>query len=211
MGALSPRLGTVRGVVTLGDVREIAFGLLEVEEVPHHGMSSFRIRGKIVATVPDDTHLNVMLAEADVPLAVAMNRRAVEELWWGKRLSGVTVDLRRASRALLTEVLEQAWRRRAPKMVVYELDGRRGNDELEPVLAVLRTWPELTSKGRANFHAKGRAFLHFHQSKTSRHADVRDGKNWGTPIALPVGALPKAAQKEFLKEVRRRLDATLGS
>ena len=198
-------------MVTLEQAREIALGLAEAEEAPHHGMSSFRVRGKIFATVPDDSHLNVMVGEDAVAQAVAMNARAVQELWWGKRLSGVTVDLRRASRALVAELLEQAWRRRAPKMLVYDIDGRHGNDELEPVLEVLRTWPELTSKGRANFHVKGRAFLHFHQSKTSRRADVRDGKNWGAPIPLPVGVLPKPAQKTFLKEVRRRLDATLAS
>ena len=198
-------------VLTLQEARDVALSLLEVEEAPHHGMPSFRVRGKIFATAPDDTHLNVMLPDEDVAPAVAMNGRALEELWWGKRLSGVTVDLRRASRPLVADLLEQAWRRRAPKLVVYELDGRRGDDELEPVLQVLRTWPELTSKGRANFHANGRAFLHFHQSKTSRHADMREGKNWGEPIMLPVGALPKAVQKSFLKEVRRRLDATVTS
>jgi hypothetical protein len=196
-------------MVTLEQVREIALGLVEAEEAPHHDMPSFRVRGRIFATVPDAAHLNVMLADDEVPLAVGMGKRAVAELWWGKRLSGVTVDLNLASRALVTELLEQAWRRRAPKMLVYELDGRRGNDELEPVLEVLRTWPELTAKGRANFHLKGRAFLHFHQSKTSRHADVRDGREWGAPIELPVGVLPAKVQREFLREVRRRLDATL--
>lgn len=96
-------------------------------------------------------------------------------------------------------------------MLVYGLDGRRGDNELEPVLEVLHTWPELTSKGRANFHVKGRAFLHFHQSKTSRHADVRDGREWGAPIELPVGTLPSKVQREFLQEVRRRLNATLAT
>ena len=198
-------------MVTLEQVREIALGLVESEEAPHHDMPSFRVRGRIFATVPDATHLNVMIADDEVPLALAMSKRAVAELWWGKRLAGVTVDLELASVAIVTELLEQAWRRRAPKMLVHELDGRRGNDELEPVLEVLRTWPELTSKGRANFHVKGRAFLHFHQSKTSRHADVREGREWGAPIGLPLGALSKKVQREFLQEVRRRLAATLGS
>lgn len=198
-------------MVTPEQAHEIALALLETAEAPHHAMSSFRVRGKIFATVPDPAHLNVMLSEGEVAPAVAMNKRAVAELWWGKRLSGVTIDLRRASPALVSDLLEQAWRRRAPKMLVYELDGQRGNDELEPVLEVLRTWPELTSKGRANFHAKGRAFLHFHQSKTARHADARDGKDWGAPIELPVGALTKKVQREFLNEVRRRLTVTLAT
>ena len=198
-------------MVTLDDARGIALSLPEAEEAPHHDLPSFRVRGKIFATVPDPARLHVMLASDEVPLAVAMSERAVAELWWGKRLSGVTVDLKRASRTVVSELLEQAWRRRAPKMLIYELDGRRGDEDLEPVLAVLRTWPELTSKGRANFHVKGRAFLHFHQSKASRHADVRDGAAWGEPIELPVGALPNKVQREFLHEVRRRLDATLAT
>lgn len=197
-------------MVTLEQARTIALGLLEAEEAPHHNRQSFRIRGKVFATVPDDGHLNVMLSEDEVALAVTASR-AVEELWWGRRLSGATIDLRRASRPLVSELLEQAWRRRAPKMLVYELDGRRGNDELEPVLEVLRRWPELTPKGRANFHAKGRAFLHFHQSKAARRADVRDGRDWGAPIELPVGPLTKKVQRAFLHEVRRRLDATLAT
>lgn len=198
-------------MVTLEHAHEIALGLLEVEVAPHHDMASFRVRGKIFATVPDVNHLNVMLAEDDVPLAVAMSRRAVAELQWGKRISGVTIDLRHASPRLVNDLLEQAWRRRAPKMLVYDLDNRRGNDELEPVLEVLRTWPELTAKGRANFHVKGRAFLHFHQSRAARHADVRDGRDWGASIELPVGPLTKSVQREFLKEVRRRLDVTIAS
>jgi hypothetical protein len=196
-------------VVTSEQAREIALRLPEAEEAPHHEATSFRVRGKIFATAPDEASLNVMIAAEDVPLAVAMNERAVRELWWGKRLSGVTVDLRRASVPIVHDLLEQAWRRRAPKMLVHEVDGRRGNDELEPVLEVLRTWPELTAKGRAVFHAKGRAFLHFHQSKVARHADVREGTDWGAPIELPVGALSKRVQREFLDEVRRRLDVTL--
>jgi hypothetical protein len=198
-------------MVTLEEVREIALCLIEAEEALHHDMPSFRVRGKLFATVPDSAHLNVMITDDDVPLAVAMGKRAVAELWWGKRRSGVTIDLTLASRTVVSELLEQAWRRRAPKMLVYELDGRRGNDELEPVLEVLRAWPELTSKGRANFHVNGRAFLHFHQSKTSRHADVRDGSEWGAPIELPLGSLPKKVQREFVQEVRRRLNATLST
>lgn len=195
-------------MVTSEVAHAIALGLLEVDVAPHADGSSFRVRGKIFATAPDADHVNVMLAASEVPLAVVRNTRAVAELGSSPR-TGVTIDLRHASRQLVGDLLEQAWRHCAPKMLVYELDNRRGNDELEPVLAVLRTWPELTAKGRANFHAKGRAFLHFHQSKAARRADVRDGTDWGAPIELPVGPLTKAVQREFLKEVRRRLDATL--
>lgn len=196
-------------MVSMAQAREIALGFREATEEPHHDMTSFRVRSKIFATVPDDGHLNVMLAPDDAYQAIAEHPRALEELWWGKQLSGVRVDLKRATPQVVSDVLEQAWRRRAPKIVVGDVDGRRGNDELEPVLGVLRTWPELTEKGRAVFYAKRKAFLHFHQSKTSRRADVRDGKDWGAPIPLPVGPLPTGVQRTFLKEVRRRLNATL--
>ena len=192
-------------------MREAAGGLLGVVDETHLDPPCLRVRGKVFASVPDATHLELMLAPDDIARAVSAHPRAVTELWRRKRLSGVTVNLELAARQVVVDLLEQAWRARAPKMLVHELDGRRGNDELEPVLAVMRTWPELVSKGRANFHVNGRAFLHFHQSRTARHADVREGRSWGTPIVLPVGVLPKKVEREFLQEVRRRLDVTLSS
>ena len=37
------------------------------------------------------------------------------ELWWGKRLVGVKVDLAAAEPARVEELLTEAWLRRAPK------------------------------------------------------------------------------------------------
>ena len=39
-------------------------------------MGSFRVRGKIFATVPDDTHLRVMVDEIEIRAAVAANPEA---------------------------------------------------------------------------------------------------------------------------------------
>ncbi len=50
-----------------------------------------------------------------------------EELWWGKRLSGVRVRLSGAAPDRVAELLEEAWRRKAPKRVVAELTG--GGDD----------------------------------------------------------------------------------
>jgi len=36
-----------------------------------------------------------------------------EEVWWGKRLAAVRVDLRAADRGLLAELFEDAWERKA--------------------------------------------------------------------------------------------------
>ena len=45
-----------------------------------------------------------------------------EELWWGKRLAGVRVDLGEAPADVVVELLEEAWRRRAPRRLVAAYD-----------------------------------------------------------------------------------------
>ena len=87
-------------------------------------MVSFRVRGKIFATVPDDTHLRVMVDEMEIRAAVAENPNACQEFYWGKRLACVVVDLGTARRALVGNLLSEAWARKAPKTLVRNLTGR---------------------------------------------------------------------------------------
>jgi hypothetical protein len=95
-----------------------ARSLPEVIEQDHHGIPSFRVRGRIFATVPDEDHLRVMVDEGEIRASVAEDPEAFAELWWGKRLSCVVVDLRRAPDDQVRELLIEAWRRRAPKRLV---------------------------------------------------------------------------------------------
>ena len=46
----------------------------------------------------------------------------VEELWWGSRRRGSRVPLKTATRGLLTELLTEAWRRRAPKRLLSSFE-----------------------------------------------------------------------------------------
>lgn len=108
-------------MVTMARARRLALSFPEASEDDHHGMPSFRVRGKIFATVPDDQHVRVML-EADFARAVASGELAFEELWWGKQLAGVTVTLAKADADRLVQLLEQAWRRRAPRTLVKAYD-----------------------------------------------------------------------------------------
>jgi len=55
-------------VTALARARTIALGLPEASEQDHHGIASFRVRGKVFATVPDDTHLRVMVDEVEIQL-----------------------------------------------------------------------------------------------------------------------------------------------
>jgi hypothetical protein len=96
-------------------VRRIALELPESAEAPHHDMTSFRVSGKIFATMPPEGgHLHVFLDADEVAAFCAEFPEAVEELWWGARLSGCRVTLSAASTALVRELLRESWWRRAP-------------------------------------------------------------------------------------------------
>ena len=92
------------------DVRRAALGLDGSEERDHHGFPSFRTRRRIFATMPDSTHLHVMLPEEEIRAAVAEWPGWAEEKWWGKRLTALRVDLGACDEAVVAELLEDAWR-----------------------------------------------------------------------------------------------------
>ncbi len=106
--------GRVMGVRP-GTVRRIALEFPESVEAPHHDMTSFRVGGKIFATMPPaGGHLHVFLDADEVAASCAEFPDAVQELWWGTRLSGCRVQLRLANIGLVRELLSESWRRRAP-------------------------------------------------------------------------------------------------
>ena len=51
--------------------RKIALRFLEAAEQEHFGNPSFRVRGRIFAIAPNDTHLNVMIDPFDVDAVVS--------------------------------------------------------------------------------------------------------------------------------------------
>jgi hypothetical protein len=109
--------------VSVATVRTLALGLPETAEAPHHDMTSFRVAGKIFATVPPNgDRVHVFVDEDEVAAYCAEFPAAVEELWWGKRLSGCRILLRQADRALVRELLTESWRRRAPKKLLVAFD-----------------------------------------------------------------------------------------
>jgi hypothetical protein len=98
---------------TLRKARSVALALPRVTEEDHHGIISFRVGGKIFATVPDADHIRVMVDETEIRAAVAENPDVCQEFYWGKRLACVVVTLRRAPASLLRELLTEAWLRKA--------------------------------------------------------------------------------------------------
>jgi hypothetical protein len=100
--------------ITPRQAAALALALPEAIEADHHGRPSFRVDAKIFATLPDETHMNVMLDEPGIRTAVQAHPAACAERWWGERLAAVGVDLERADPALLSELLADAWEGRAP-------------------------------------------------------------------------------------------------
>ena len=101
--------------MTVEEVRKLALALPEAIEQDHWGNPSFRVRGRIFATVPDATHLNVMIDPFDVDAAVRTEPDFCKELWWGKKLAGVRVSLPDASQSMVETLLRAAWKLKAPK------------------------------------------------------------------------------------------------
>jgi hypothetical protein len=111
----------------LAEARRLALSLPEVTERPHFDMASFRVRGKIFVTVPPEgTRLHVFIDPLEVAGYVAQDPAAFEPLHWGDRLSGLRVNLAVAPAAILAEIIEEAWRRKAPKRLVAAFDQRHG-------------------------------------------------------------------------------------
>ena len=111
-------------MTTLGQARKVALALPEATEEPPNDSSSFRVRGKIFATVPDDTHLRVMVDEMEIRTAVAENPDACQEFYWGKRLACIARCLKRANLALVKDLVTNAWIRKAPATLVKQLSDR---------------------------------------------------------------------------------------
>ena len=100
--------------VSPDEARSLALSLPEAVEQDHHGRPSFRVGGRIFATLWSVQRLNVMLDEGGVLTAVERAPAACEEVWWGKRLAAVGVTLEHIDRDLLRELLADAWEQKAP-------------------------------------------------------------------------------------------------
>lgn len=97
-------------------VRTFALSLPDTTEEPHFHMTSFRIRGKIFATVPpENTHVHIFVDEHESRAWADQDPRAYEALMWGKKLAGLRVTLAAAKAKDVQELLRASWKRKAPK------------------------------------------------------------------------------------------------
>jgi len=106
----------------IADIRRFALSLPEVTEEPHFDSASFRVQGKIFATVPpEQKYLHVFVAGEELELMPAVQPSAYEQLLWGKRVAGLRVTLSAAKSDEVKALLRSAWRRKAPKRLAAAL------------------------------------------------------------------------------------------
>lgn len=90
--------------------RKAALALAGAEESPHFKAASFRVKGRIFATLlPDGATLNVFLPEDAREQALALHPEALEKLHWGQKAVGVSVRLALARAPIVKALLKQAW------------------------------------------------------------------------------------------------------
>ena len=109
----------------LETARRFALSLPETTEEPHFEKSSFRVRGKIFATVPEGgKHLHLIVDPGEWHALMEENPAAFDEIVWGKevRHDWIRVNLGHADRSQVCELLEDAWRSKAPPKVVAAFD-----------------------------------------------------------------------------------------
>jgi hypothetical protein len=109
-------------MITPAALRKLALSLPGAEEHPHWGNPSFRVRGKIFATMNEaERRATLKMSVEERETIAAAAPEVFEVLAWGNQ-GWTRVDLRRVDRVLIEELLTSAWRRLAPKRVVAAFD-----------------------------------------------------------------------------------------
>jgi hypothetical protein len=97
-------------------VRELALSLPAATEEPHFHYTSFRVGGKIFATMPPgDELLHVFVPEEDREAAAAAHPESCEVLHWGKRVVGLKIRLDSVSVELVEDLLRAAYDSKSAK------------------------------------------------------------------------------------------------
>lgn len=102
--------------MNLEQARTFALSLPDSNEEPHFHYSSFRVRGRIFATVPPEgTILHIFVPEEDRERALALEPEVTEKLFWGAKAVGVRVHLPKARKSFVEELLRKAWTHKSAK------------------------------------------------------------------------------------------------
>jgi hypothetical protein len=112
----------------ISTARHFALSVPETTEEPHFELSSFRVGGKVYATVPDNRHLHLFVGVEEARALLHENPTTFEPIGRGKRINPewVLVNLVSADATQTRELLVEAWRAKAPKRVLSAYDATAG-------------------------------------------------------------------------------------
>lgn len=82
--------------------------------------------------------------------------------------------------------------------------------DLKTVFTEIREWPFIKERAPGVFYLRQTPFLHFHYNakESRRYAHSRNGKDWGSELAVPEPLRGREAEK-FLEVIRSRYEKTL--
>ena len=110
-------------MITVREVRKLALSLPEAVEAPHFDRASFRVRGKIFATIAPDGDSGMLKLDLDQHEALLESDPRAFFSFGGWSRNGATgVRFSAVRKALFRDLLAQAWRNVAPKKLL----GRKG-------------------------------------------------------------------------------------
>lgn len=111
-------------MITAAFARRFALSLPGAEESPHFHLTSFRVAGKIFMTIPpEEDHLRIFLSGDDREASLAAHPDCVEKLWWGTKVCGVKLNIQTATRSIATQLIESAWKSKAPRGIATAPSG----------------------------------------------------------------------------------------
>jgi hypothetical protein len=117
--------------ITYDTVRDIALRLPEVQDSTSYGTPALKVRGKLFVRLKEDGETIVLRTdsfERDYLMNTAPQTFFITDHY--RDHPWVLVRLRAADTAQLGELIEDAWRRVAPKRLIATLDAATGSDEV---------------------------------------------------------------------------------
>ena len=108
---------------TLDEVRELALALPGTTEAPAYGTPAWRVRGKPFARIREDDVLVLWVADlGEKEMLIASDPAKFLTVPHYDGYAMVLVRMSAVDREELGELLTDAWRNRAPKRLLAELD-----------------------------------------------------------------------------------------
>jgi hypothetical protein len=117
--------------MTANQIRKLALSFPEAVEKPHMARTSFRVREKIFATISEDQKQAVVFVhprEKRYALLKDHPDMFIENAW--TKMGALGIELAKADKELVAELLEESWRRVAPKRAqALRPSARRGGSK----------------------------------------------------------------------------------